>query len=408
MGKVMDNFFETSSPSFDELAAALPFYLNGTLAKNDIVIVENALELMPALREELSQCRQIYDFALENRAAISSPRAHDPNRLEKLISRIDKLEQHETATAPVIQIKQAPLRILSNIKKFFELPNIGFALASLLLVQSFVVLWLLNTRDNETSFTSIENSQEFTLQIAPTTSWVSVQNILDESQFEIIGLGKAGEITLKSKSKIRNSELQYKIAELQKSFPVGELKLVSNVTSAKTDNMAFGNGPICLKVKNDSLFWGHPAAKTVNLAQIFRTIDTIDGEISGTRENAPATIKIEKQAATKNWSNGGYYIPAWGPTSGWKSYFNWANEENPREMTQFSKSNIMDHIDVRFGVNDGIFPGKAIIPQGEDSLYLVQRNISYTKGGKVITPPNAYKSIRIENFELNICGQQRQ
>lgn len=55
--------------------------------------------------------------------------------------------------------------------------------------------------------------------------------------------------------------------------------------------------------------------------------------------------------------------------------------------------NYVDAIDLRFCTKDGIHPGKTRVPQGTDSLYVVQRN---TK--------NAEVRMNIQGFELMVCG----
>ncbi len=151
---------------------------------------------------------------------------------------------------------------------------------------------------------------------------------------------------------------------------------------------------VCQTFNSNATPYGYVGVANVDLGAVFSAIDTISGTISGSRTNAPnTTVTLPKAAPTGMWGNRGYLVPPWGSTGGWKSYMGYLGGGYPGQPLM-----LMDVIDVRFGTNDGIHPGKAQVPQGVQGLYVVQRN----------EHGHAPLKLAIKSFSLTICGQPKQ
>jgi hypothetical protein len=152
-------------------------------------------------------------------------------------------------------------------------------------------------------------------------------------------------------------------------------------------------GQVCQTFNSNAMPYGYVGVANVDLGSVFSTIDTISGTISGNRSNGPATVALPKITPNGMWGNQGYFVPAWGSTGGWKSYIGYLGGTYPGTATS-----MLDVIDIRFGTDDGIHPGKAIVPQGVQGLYVVQRN------------EHGHSPLRLEikNFNLTICGKATQ
>lgn len=112
------------------------------------------------------------------------------------------------------------------------------------------------------------------------------------------------------------------------------------------------------------------------------SIGTITGRIWGVT-SSDGSLRTINLTANSLWQGQGYQSS--GPTGGWQT------------LMVGTAPNYVDAIDLRFGTKDGIHPGKARVPQGTDSLYIVQRN---TK--------NADVRMNIQGFELTVCGATKQ
>ncbi len=126
------------------------------------------------------------------------------------------------------------------------------------------------------------------------------------------------------------------------------------------------SGKVCQAFISNATPYGYVGVDNVDLGSVFSSIDTISGTISGTRTTGPSTLTIPVSPPAGKWRNQGYLVPAWGPTGGWSSYTEYlggAPSGPPMMQT--------DVIDVRFGTDDGINPGKAQVPQGVQGLYVV-------------------------------------
>ncbi len=148
-------------------------------------------------------------------------------------------------------------------------------------------------------------------------------------------------------------------------------------------------GQVCQTFVSNAMPYGYVGVDNVNLGAVFSSIDTINGMISGTRTTGASTMTIPASPPAGKWRNQGYKVPAWGPTGGWTSYTEYlggAPSGTPLMQT--------DVIDVRFGRDDGINPGKAQVPQGVQGLYVVQRNQT----------GHAPLKLAIQKFTLTICG----
>jgi hypothetical protein len=150
---------------------------------------------------------------------------------------------------------------------------------------------------------------------------------------------------------------------------------------------------VCQTFVSNANPYGYVGMANVDLGSVFASIDTIEGTISGNRSNGPATITLPKTAPNGMWGNQGYLSPPWGNTGGWKSYMGYIGGGYPGTPLM-----MMDMVDVRFGTDDGIHPGKASVPQGVHGLYVVQRN---ERG-------HAPMKLGITGFNLKICGKARQ
>ncbi len=150
---------------------------------------------------------------------------------------------------------------------------------------------------------------------------------------------------------------------------------------------------VCQTFVSNGNPYGYVGVANVDLGSVFTSIDTIEGMISGNRTNGAATISLPKTAPTGMWGNQGYFSPPWGSTGGWKSYIGYLGGTYPGVPLM-----MMDVIDVRFGRDDGIHPGKATVPQGVQGLYVVQRNQT----------GHAPLKLNITGFNLKICGKAKQ
>lgn len=124
-----------------------------------------------------------------------------------------------------------------------------------------------------------------------------------------------------------------------------------------------------------SKYIAHNGASLQQLASITRIEGTVRGKTAA-EPDKPVSLKLD---AAANWRDSGY--AGRGPTGGWLS---WASslDTNPDNL-----------LDIRFGPRDGISPGKASVPAGEQSLYLVQRN---TKNVQALQS--------FDSFTLQVCG----
>ncbi len=150
---------------------------------------------------------------------------------------------------------------------------------------------------------------------------------------------------------------------------------------------------VCQTFASNANPYGYVGVANVDLGSVFASIDTIEGTISGNRSNGPATITLPKNAPNGMWGNQGYLSPPWGNTGGWKSYMGYLGGAYPGTPLM-----MMDVVDVRFGTDDGIHPGKASVPQGVQGLYVVQRN----------EHGHAPMKLGITGFNLKICGKAKQ
>ena len=144
--------------------------------------------------------------------------------------------------------------------------------------------------------------------------------------------------------------------------------------------------PTCLSFVNNgfgpsgSVNSSYVAHNGANLGAI-SNIQTITGRIWGVASQNGFNNGVRTVTATisSTWSNRGFENS--GPTGGWQT------------LTLSEAPNFLDVIDVRFGILDGIHPGKTNVPQGTNSLYLVQRNNDITR-----------VQVNIQGFELKVCG----
>ena len=150
----------------------------------------------------------------------------------------------------------------------------------------------------------------------------------------------------------------------------------------------------CQTFIDNGMPFGYVGTTGVNLGATFSTVDSIEGTVSGTRTSGPDTVNLPASPHASMWQNQGYFVPAWGPTGGWKSFARYLGGTLPTNLSQAAPL-MQDVIDVRFGSNDGIYPGKASVPQGTDALYVVQRNRT------------GHSPLRLtpQHFSLKICGQ---
>jgi hypothetical protein len=147
---------------------------------------------------------------------------------------------------------------------------------------------------------------------------------------------------------------------------------------------------ICENYASDGYAYNaYPAKNNADLSKFKYGITSITGTIHGQNwtTGMPDTRAISTTGT--NWQNGGYLSSNQGPTGGWKSaFFNGSNTTNFATGT--------DLIDIRFGANDGIHPGKSKAPSGTQPLYVVQRNRDMGQKNKGIT---------LAGFKLTICGE---
>ncbi len=151
-------------------------------------------------------------------------------------------------------------------------------------------------------------------------------------------------------------------------------------------------GQICQTFISNATPYGYVGVDNVDLGAVFDSIDTISGTIGGTRTTGASTLTIPASPPVGKWRNQGYKVPAWGPTGGWTSYTEYLGGA-PSGTAQMQT----DVIDVRFGRDDGINPGKTMVPQGVHGLYVVQRNET----------GHAPLKLNIQNFNLTICGKPK-
>ncbi len=147
------------------------------------------------------------------------------------------------------------------------------------------------------------------------------------------------------------------VAIVAKPTPLNCLNFTSN-----------GQGP------GSSRFIAHNGATLGSLG----SIGSITGRIWGAT-SSDGSLRTINLTANSVWQGQGYQSS--GPTGGWQT------------LMVGTAPSYVDAIDLRFGTKDGIHPGKEVVPQGTDSLYVVQRN---TKNPDV--------RINIQGFELTVCG----
>lgn len=409
----MISVFETQNPSNDEIAAVLPFYLTKTLSPADIAIIEKALESSPELQAELHQNQQVFDFAQKHKATLTAPQTHNSSRLENLLDRIDKFEAKPIVAKRTFWAKESFVIICKQLVKWITQPVPAISLAALALAQFSVIIWLWVEGSQYATINNKIAKANYEIAISSETPWRIVTQIAQNNDFVIGQTSRSGQIILASKSPISQADIELQIQNLQSNGQVRNVQNgISNEVISKSGSSPIAQGTICQNIKSDSLFWGYHAKAQINLSEAFSKIDTIDGEIRGLREGRRDKIILEKRKDPLVWQSGGY--GNWGPTGGWQSIITWRDKSDLNKMALGthegnvqSMPNIIDQIDIRFGVNDGLSPGKAIVPQGVDSLYVVQRNIDYRKDGKLIDKPNSEMSLQIESFDINICGQQK-
>ncbi len=135
---------------------------------------------------------------------------------------------------------------------------------------------------------------------------------------------------------------------------------------------------------NGYAFNAYPAALNTTLS--FISISTITGNVYGQnwKSGMPETRAL---TATTDWHDGGYGAGQFGTTGGWKSSFHYSGGTGI--------PNGKDLIDIRFGAQDGLSPGKANSPKGTQPLYIVQRNRDMGKKNDGMT---------LAGFDIKICG----
>ena len=148
-------------------------------------------------------------------------------------------------------------------------------------------------------------------------------------------------------------------------------------------------GQTCQTFNSNAMPYGYAGVNGVDLGSVFSSITSVSGTISGTRPAGTSTLTLGGAA---QWRNAGYLSPPWGPTGGWSSHVTYINGG-----TTYNAQAVLDVIDVRFGTDDGINPGKAQVPQGVQPLYVVQRN----EAG------HAPMRLNIQQFAITICGQPK-
>lgn len=160
-----------------------------------------------------------------------------------------------------------------------------------------------------------------------------------------------------------------------------------SATSAMAQNLGQGNltHNHCNTYKNNgTAFNAYPSALNTKLD--FLTITAITGTIYGQNWKTGLPEQRALNAAT-DWHNGGYLGGSFGTTGGWGSAFFYSGGTGI--------ANGKDLIDVRFGAQDGLSPGKAKSPTGTQHLYIVQRNRDMAKKNDGMT---------LAGFDLKICG----
>lgn len=161
---------------------------------------------------------------------------------------------------------------------------------------------------------------------------------------------------------------------------------------AQAQTPVVNGNQVCQTFISNAMPYGYVGVNNVDLGSVFSSIDTISGQIRGTRTNGPDTINIPVTAPVGMWGNQGYLVPAWGSTGGWKSFIRYLGGSYPGAIQL-----MQDVIDVRFGTDDGIHPGKGIVPPGVQGLYVVQRNET----------GHAPLRLNIQSFSLTICGKAK-
>lgn len=152
---------------------------------------------------------------------------------------------------------------------------------------------------------------------------------------------------------------------------------------------AAASGKVCQTFFSNATPYGYIGVDNVDLGAVFSSIDTITGTLYGTRPSGASTLTISASPPSGQWRNQGYLVPAWGPTGGWSSFTAYlGGTQSGPPLSQ------VDVVDVRFGTNDGINPGKTQVPQGTHGLYVVQRN----------EIGHAPLRLTIQRFNLTICG----
>jgi hypothetical protein len=147
----------------------------------------------------------------------------------------------------------------------------------------------------------------------------------------------------------------------------------------------------CIAYKsNGYAFNAYPAMLNVKLP--FVSIDTITGTVYGQNWKSGLPDQRPLGAAT-DWHNGGYLGTGFGTTGGWKTSFFYNGAAGV--------PNTKDLIDLRFGAQDGISPGKGN-PNGTTAmfsstqpLYIVQRNRDSAQRAEGMT---------LAGFDIKICG----
>lgn len=155
---------------------------------------------------------------------------------------------------------------------------------------------------------------------------------------------------------------------------------------------------VCETYVSNGRPFGYVGTTGVNLGAKFSSIESVTGTVTGTRTTGADTITMPGNPHASMWQNQGYFVPPWGPTGGWKSFVQYLGKITPAPASMAGAAlMITDIVDVRFGTQDGIYPGKASVPQGIDSLYVVQRN------------ERGHAPLRLTptDFNLKICGQPK-
>lgn len=227
---------------FDELAALLPFYANGTLDAAQRARVDAALATMPELRAELAEVQALQAQIKTSGARMLEAESLSPaERLRALQARIaaettgsaSETSDSQASTAqPTVMAMPAAARTRIGSRRSRFRPSFGMALAAglaaICIVQGVMLHRLQSDADRDDTYASLSGQTDhapasgprFTLRFQTDTRWSEVQALCEGLNLRIVSGPEEGMIDVAPTGGLNPSQIEALEAALKQSSSV--------------------------------------------------------------------------------------------------------------------------------------------------------------------------------------------